>query len=278
MAQVLAVQGDVRHGFSYNCSFNHDFARITGLAASSNGNLVLCDHNNKTLILVDNIGNYVTKLNVDSEPFDVAITSQNVGYITQPNTRSVLQIDPKRMVVLSKNTCNDLRTTLTSTVKGSRSLVVNEMGNSYIYDYSNISTIGDNGHYTGNEGVCIGTGVVRTHTVDGQTYFSCTVGTNDIMIRKRGIPANINSAGKDSSITTIDTPTDICSDDNGHLYVSGQDSNNIHRLTQAGKVIDIALHSQHGIKQPVTMCFNKNYTRLYIVNDWGKSVLIFDVC
>lgn len=147
MAQVLAVQGDVRHGFSYNCSFNHDFARITGLAASSNGNLVLCDHNNKTLILVDNIGNYITKLNVDSEPFDVVITSQNVGYITEPNTRSVLQIDPERMVVLSKNTCNDLRTTLTSTVKGSGSLVVNEKGYSYIYDYSNIRLVDVIIHY-----------------------------------------------------------------------------------------------------------------------------------
>ncbi|VDI34864.1 Hypothetical predicted protein [Mytilus galloprovincialis] len=147
MAQVLAVQGDVRHGFCYNCTFNHDFARITGLAASYNGNLVLCDHNNKTLILVDNIGNYITKLNVDSEPFDVAITGQNVGYITEPNTRSVLQIDPERMVVLSKNTCNDLRTTLTSTVKGSGSLVVNVNGFSYIYDYTNIRLVDVIIHY-----------------------------------------------------------------------------------------------------------------------------------
>ncbi|VDH97598.1 Hypothetical predicted protein [Mytilus galloprovincialis] len=282
MAQVLAVQGDVRHGFSYNCTFNHDFARITGLAASSNGNIVLCDHNNKTLILVDNIGNYITKLNVDSEPYDVAITSQNVGYITQPNTRSVLQIDPERMVVLSKNTCNHLRTTITSTVKGSSSLVVNVNGCSYIHAYYNISTIGDKTAYTsvGYNIFSIGAGVVKTHTVDGQTFFSCTVGSNDILVGKKAVKAPYNHdyrGEKLSSITTIKTPTDICSDDNKHLYVSGQGSNNIHRLTQEGKVIDIPLHSKHGLKEPVAVCFNQNYTKLYIVNEWGKTVLVFDV-
>ncbi|XP_063406541.1 uncharacterized protein LOC134690498 [Mytilus trossulus] len=278
MAQVLAVQGDVRHGFSNNCTFNHDFARITGIAASSNGSIVLCDHNNKTLILVDEIGNYITKLNVDSEPYDVAITSQNIGYITQHNTRSVLQIDSERMVVLSKRTCNDLRTTMASTVKGSSSLVVNERGKSYIYDYYHISAIGDKTVSIGNRGTSIGAGVVKTHTVDWQTFFSCTVGSNDILVGKRVFHEGAYHPGeKLFSITTIKTPTDICSDDNKHLYVSGQGSNNIHRLTKEGKVIDIPLHSQHGIKEPVAMCFNQNYTKLYIVNEWGKSVLVFDV-
>ncbi|VDI34088.1 Hypothetical predicted protein [Mytilus galloprovincialis] len=87
----------------------------------------------------------------------------------------------------------------------------------------------------------------------------------------------------------MDTPTDICSDENGHIYVSGQGSNNIHRLegyfkksdryriNQDYKVLDIPLDSNHGIKEPVALCFNQNYSKLYIVNEWGKSVLIFDV-
>ncbi|CAG2230940.1 unnamed protein product [Mytilus edulis] len=112
MAQVLAVPGDVRHGFSYNRSFNHDFGRITGIAATAKGNILLCDHNNKNLILVDALGNYLTKLSVDSEPYDVAITCQNIGYITQPYSRSVLKIDPDRLVVFFKSTCKDLSTSV----------------------------------------------------------------------------------------------------------------------------------------------------------------------
>ena len=72
-------------------------------------------------------------------------------------------------------------------------------------------------------------------------------------------------------------PSDICSDDYGHIYVSGQYSHNIHRLAKDGKMIDISLSSKHGIKYPVAMCFNRNYTKLYIVSEWGRSVLVFNV-
>ncbi|VDI34090.1 Hypothetical predicted protein [Mytilus galloprovincialis] len=112
MAQVLATPGDVRHGFSYIGQFNHDFGRITGIAATIKGNILLCDYDEKNLILVDPLGNYLKKLNLDSEPYDIAITSQNIGYITQPKSRSVLQIDPDRMVELFHATCNDLTTTV----------------------------------------------------------------------------------------------------------------------------------------------------------------------
>lgn len=100
MVQVLAVSGDVRNGFAFNTSFHYDFGRITGKAASTMGNMLLCDYDNKKLILVDHPGKHLNKLSVESEPFDVSITSQNIGYITQPHIRSVLQIDPDRLVLL----------------------------------------------------------------------------------------------------------------------------------------------------------------------------------
>ncbi|VDI34087.1 Hypothetical predicted protein [Mytilus galloprovincialis] len=88
----------------------------------------------------------------------------------------------------------------------------------------------------------------------------------------------------------MDTPTDISSDDNGHIYVSWQGSNNIHRLEEDTKysyvtgeevtdwkVLDIPLDSRQGIKEPVSLCLSQDYSKLYIVNEWGKSVLVFDV-
>lgn len=107
---MLAVPGDVIHGFSYNCFLNHDFGRISGIAASRKGDILLCDYDKTNLLLVDSLGKYLKKLNVDSEPYDVAITFKNIGFVTQLKTRSVLKIDPDRMVVLMKATCNDLNT------------------------------------------------------------------------------------------------------------------------------------------------------------------------
>ena len=106
-------------------------------------------------------------------------------------------------------------------------------------------------------------------------YYSCVSGQNHFAI-------STPTQNRVHDITNVEFPTlrgpsDICSDDYGHIYVSGQYSHNVHRLTEDDKMIDIPLSSQHGIKYPVAMCFNRNYTKLYIVNEWGKSVMVFNV-
>ncbi|XP_076083952.1 uncharacterized protein LOC143054787 [Mytilus galloprovincialis] len=172
MAQVLAVPGDVRHGFSYICQFNHDFGRITGIAATTKGNILLCDYVKKNLMLVDPSGHYLNNLDVDSEPYDLSVTNQNIGFITLPNSRCVLQIDPDRMVVLFKATCKKLNTTvfcvsaLENTRKGLSEIFlgVNNDGCLYAgavtYDKisSSITDISQNGQ-------SIGSCVVKFHTV-----------------------------------------------------------------------------------------------------------------
>ncbi|CAG2239605.1 unnamed protein product [Mytilus edulis] len=167
--------------------------------------------------------------------------------------------------------------------------------NKYLNDFiiflssSSITDISTNG--------CkIGSPIVKFHTV-GNTHLSCTGGQNHINCYEIG-----RQQENISIIDTMDSPTDICSDDNGHIYVSGQGSNNIHRLEDASKklkdiprksgqvmnyrrfyvkpdwkVLDIPLDSRHGIQEPVALCFNHEYSKLYIVNDWGKSVLVFGV-
>ena len=45
---------------------------------------------------------------------------------------------------------------------------------------------------------------------------------------------------------TLRGPSDICSDDYGHIYVNGQYSHNVHRLTKDGIIIDTPLSSKMG--------------------------------
>lgn len=140
----------------------------------------------------------------------------------------------------------------------------------------------------------IGSRVLKFHTVNSQSFLSCIGGQHYLMYTWSYI-LDYNSMHKITenkicNFATIDSPTDICSDDNGHIYVSGHGSNNIHRLTEDRKysnlteknetdwkVLDIPLDSQHGIKEPVSLCFTQDFSRLYIVNEWGKSVLVFNV-
>ncbi|VDI34857.1 Hypothetical predicted protein [Mytilus galloprovincialis] len=221
MAQVLAVPGEVRHGFPFNCSFNHDFSRITGIAATAKGNILLCDFDKKNLILVASLGSYLNKINVDSEPYDVAITGENVGYITQPSTRSVLQIDPDRMIIVLKTSINDLGATVMCSTALSTSpcfLCFNLEGKSYAYPAYNNAISFPN--LSGCKHWSIGPHIIKCHTVDGRTCFSSHVGHNYITESKMTTQIFMRRQ-QNISIATIDTPTDICSDDNGHLYVSG---------------------------------------------------------
>ena len=128
---------------------------------------------------------------------------------------------------------------------------------------------------------------IKLHTVqtsDGNMkYYSCVSGQNHLTItrstKRSNMLSDIDEANEIANVEfpTLRVPSDIRSDDYGHIYVSGQYSHNIHRLTEDDKIIDIPLSSQHGIKYPVAMCFNRNYTKLYIVNEWGKSVMLFNV-
>ncbi|XP_063408314.1 uncharacterized protein LOC134691683 [Mytilus trossulus] len=283
MAQVLAVPGDVRHGFAYKATFDHEFGRITGIAVTTMGNSLLCDYDNKCLILIDPLGKYVKKISVESAPFDVAITSQNIGYVTLPNMSSLIQIDPDRLVVLHKVTINENFATIScvSAVpnsgreKGLFYLGVKTCDVLYTYPIEKNNLWLPIKNITGH-GYPICHSVVKFHAFDNNTFISCIGGQNYINISKCTTPGLLCTE-QIVDIETMVLPTDICSDDYGHVYVSGQGSNNIHRLTKDGKVIDIPLDSRHGITQPVALCFNKNHDKFYIVNQWGKSVLVFDV-
>jgi hypothetical protein len=84
MAQVLAVPGDRRHGFDRKGSFSHDFGIITGMAVTKENNVLLCDYIKSQLLLFGEEGNYLSYLPLTSSPWDVAISNQNIAYVTMP--------------------------------------------------------------------------------------------------------------------------------------------------------------------------------------------------
>ncbi|CAC5377880.1 unnamed protein product [Mytilus coruscus] len=72
---------------------------------------------------------------------------------------------------------------------------------------------------------------------------------------------------------------DMVLDGKENLYVTTWGTNKLHRLSPAGKLLDIVLKKEDGLNEPYAVAFNKNYTKLYIANGLGtenKEVLIFD--
>jgi hypothetical protein len=107
MAQVLAVPGDRRHGFDFKRSFSDDFGRITGIAVSKENNVLLCDYTKHQLLLFDEEGNYLSCLPLTGSPWDVAISNQNIAYVTMPTEQCILQVDPDKLCIFAKTVFGD---------------------------------------------------------------------------------------------------------------------------------------------------------------------------
>ena len=62
-------------------------------------------------------------------------------------------------------------------------------------------------------------------------------------------------------------------DQPGHVYISGADD--IHRLSPDGTFRDIALSKHDGVDGPWSITFNNDFTKLFIINRGGESVLVY---
>jgi hypothetical protein len=52
----------------------------------------------------------------------------------------------------------------------------------------------------------------------------------------------------------------------GHVYISGYDSDDIHRLSPDGTLRDIVLSKHDGVDGPSGITFNNDFTKLFIIN------------
>jgi hypothetical protein len=110
MAQVLAVPGDRCHGFDLKSSFSHDFGRITGIAVTNENKVLLCDYIKNQLLLFDEEGNYLSYLPLTGRPWDVAISNQNIAFVTMLTEQCILQVDQEKIYICSKTVFRDSNT------------------------------------------------------------------------------------------------------------------------------------------------------------------------
>ncbi|VDI51469.1 Hypothetical predicted protein [Mytilus galloprovincialis] len=58
-------------------------------------------------------------------------------------------------------------------------------------------------------------------------------------------------------------------DEQGHVYVSEVNKNEIHRLLPDGRFRDVVLTEKDGIKSPFAIAFNDSFTKFYVTNNKG---------
>ena len=71
-------------------------------------------------------------------------------------------------------------------------------------------------------------------------------------------------------------PDGIDTDRQGNVYVVGKDSNNILRLSPDGQNSDIIMTGEDGISQPITLCFSRDFKKLFVSNERGNRVVVYN--
>ena len=83
-----------------------------------------------------------------------------------------------------------------------------------------------------------------------------------------------------SNVFTFSSPDlkgvyDIDTDRQGNVYVVGRSSNNILRLSPDGQNSDIII-KEDGISDPLTLCFSRDFKKLFVSNEGGKRVAVYN--
>jgi hypothetical protein len=145
-------------------------------------------------------------------------------------------------------------------------------------------TAGKDKIYIGGEDKVIilntdGSLVRKITTTDGYNYYLLYNERNDqLLLRQNGGLCCINLDGHVIYRYDISGWRGLAVDQQGHVYISGFNSDDIHRLSPDGTFRDIVLSKHDGVDEPWSITFNNDFTKLFIINGGllgGKTVLVY---
>jgi hypothetical protein len=145
-------------------------------------------------------------------------------------------------------------------------------------------TAGKDKIYIGGEDKVIilntdGSLVRKITTTDGYNYYLLYNERNDqLLLRQNGGLCCINLDGHVIYRYDISGWRGLAVDQQGHVYISGFNSDDIHRLSPDGTFRDIVLGKHDGVDEPWSITFNNDFTKLFIINGGllgGKTVLVY---
>ena len=96
---------------------------------------------------------------------------------------------------------------------------------------------------------------------------------DQLLLRQRESLCSINLDGHVIYTYDISGGRGLAVDQQGHVYIGG--AHDIHRLSPDGTFRDIVLSKHDGVDEPRGITFNNDFTKLFIINNRGKTVLVY---
>jgi hypothetical protein len=260
-AQEISVQSKPPKSFKFNYKIDRTFDLVTGMVVDKDDNLILADQSFLRMYSMD--GESVNDCKLGGTAWDISYHKKSGRIVVALQINGVQFVD--NFIAETPILINNIKFCMGVTwiddnvyVSGSD---CNRKGRIHILDSNgqSISSISR---------ISINDKVYYIHHRDNNIYF--TDDNKVYCIKIDGSNVFTFSSPDLKGVDGIDT------DRLGNAYVVGRTSKNILRLSPDGQNSDIIMKEEDGISYPRTLCFSRDFKKLFVSNKGGKRVFVYN--
>jgi hypothetical protein len=226
---------------------------VTDMAVTSDNKLLLCDCSDKKVYIYKDYKTYEDKISFTSKPLCITVVPcTDKAVVTLPHERSIQFI----------NTTNNTKDNKINIGEGCVGVTAVK-DNIYIGGRDKVIILNIDGSFVRE---------IATHGYNNNLLYNER--NDQLLLRQSGRLCCINLDGHVIYTYDISGGRGLAVDQQGHVYISGRHSHDIHRLSPDGTFRDIVLSKHDGVDGPRSITFNNDFTKLFIINR-GESVLVY---
>jgi DNA-binding beta-propeller fold protein YncE len=225
---------------------------LTDMAVTSDNKLLLCNREPSRVYIYKDYTTYEDKISLTSGPYGITVVPcTDKAVVTLPYEGSIQFIN-------TTNNTKDNKINIGEMCWG----VTAGKDKIYIGGYNKVLILNIDGSLVGK---------IATDRINYNLLYN---ERNDRLLRQDGGRlCCINLDGHVIYRYDISGLEGLAVDQQGHVYISGADD--IHRLSPDGTFRDIVLSKHDGVDGPKGITFNNDFTKLFIINREGKTVLVY---
>ncbi|XP_076117793.1 uncharacterized protein LOC143085382 [Mytilus galloprovincialis] len=259
-AQTLLVQTTCQT-FELETKIDVSGKTITGMAITDDNMLLLCDHGCYKVFVYNEMNQYISSVNMSSSPWDITVIPKNSTAVVTFNTKYIQFIYVKSLSAGKQITITTDSESVYAITSTSDNIMVGGTGTIYILDIE--------GNTLSVINVQIES-IIYMNYLETRRQFYCTDDKSICCIRQDGTEAFTFSSKNETAYRSITT------DNHENVYIVERNTGNIQRFHPDGTVDRVILTKNCGIKDPLALCFNKTFDKLYISNYGNQEILIFN--
>ena len=226
---------------------------LTDMAVTSDNKLLLCNYSDEKVYIYKDYKTYEDEISLTCGPWCITVVPcTDKAVVTLPLEGSIQFIN-------TTNNTEDNKINIREMCWG----VAAVKDKIYIGGINKVIILNIDGSF------------VRKIATDGDNNnLLCNERNDQLLLRQRGRLCCINLDGHVIYTYDISGDEGLAVDQQGHVYIGGRDSQDIHRLSPDGTFRDIVLSKHDGVDGPWSITFNNDFTKLFIING-GKTVLVY---